>query len=93
MASMFVKMVTILSLYLMLVVLVESTSTLIGGLQETDLEVTCNKVIGAQSGDDCTTISKSFKLGLESFLAINPNINCTSIFVGQWLCVNGTLTT
>ncbi|MFS8026539.1 putative LysM domain-containing protein [Helianthus anomalus] len=92
MASMFAKMVTILSLYLMLVVLVESRSTLIGGLQGTDLEVTCSQVIGAQSGDDCTTISKSFKLGLESFLAINPNINCTSIFVGQWICVDGSVT-
>ncbi|MFS8026545.1 putative LysM domain-containing protein [Helianthus anomalus] len=92
MASMFVKMVAMLSLCLMLVVLADSRSTLIGGFQKPNSIVTCNQVIGAQSGDDCTTISKSVKLGLESFLAINPNINCESIFVGQWICVDGTVT-
>ncbi|KAK1424561.1 hypothetical protein QVD17_19893 [Tagetes erecta] len=89
MASLFVKMAAILSVYLMFIALAESRSTLSGFKNSV---VTCNQVIGAQSGDDCTSISKSVRLGLESFLAINPNINCVSIFVGQWVCVDGTVT-
>ncbi|KAL8268140.1 hypothetical protein R6Q59_001938 [Mikania micrantha] len=91
MASMFVKMVAVLSICLMLVILAESRSTTIS-FQKPDSVVTCNQVIGAKAGDDCTSISTSVKLGLDSFLAINPNINCLSIFVGQWVCVDGIVT-
>ncbi|KVH96946.1 Peptidoglycan-binding lysin domain-containing protein [Cynara cardunculus var. scolymus] len=91
-ASMFVKMATILSLFLMFVVLAESRSTLVDGLHKAKSAIVCNQVIGVEVGDDCTTISQSVKMSLESFLAINPNINCEKIFVGQWVCVDGSAT-
>ncbi|KAI3745472.1 hypothetical protein L1987_58586 [Smallanthus sonchifolius] len=91
-ASMFVKMATILSLCLMLIVLAESRTTLIDGFQKAKPVVVCDQAIGVESGDDCTAISQSFKMSLESFLAINPNINCEAIFVGQWVCIDGSLT-
>ncbi|KVH96831.1 Peptidoglycan-binding lysin domain-containing protein [Cynara cardunculus var. scolymus] len=84
-ASIFVKLGAILSLFLMIVVLAESRATLV------DLTVACDKVIGVKAGDDCTSISQSVKLSLASFLTINPNINCVSIFVGQWVCVDGSV--
>ncbi|KAK3011125.1 hypothetical protein RJ639_012684 [Escallonia herrerae] len=31
-----------------------------------------------------------FKLTTKFFDSINPNINCAAIFVGQWVCVDGT---
>ncbi|KAJ0097403.1 hypothetical protein Patl1_27923 [Pistacia atlantica] len=30
-----------------------------------------------------------FGLATESFGSINPNLNCSALFVGQWLCVVG----
>ncbi|KAL7605103.1 hypothetical protein Lser_V15G16574 [Lactuca serriola] len=91
-ASMFVKMAAIVSIVLMLVVFTESRSTIVRGLKETNAIVSCNQVTGVESGDDCTSISESFKLTLQSFLAINPNINCNSMFVDQWVCVDGNVT-
>ncbi|PQQ14640.1 hypothetical protein Pyn_39205 [Prunus yedoensis var. nudiflora] len=49
----------------------------------------CQKVYGVEAGDTCNGIMQKFKLNAE-FFAINPNINCNSIFVGQWLCIAGT---
>ncbi|KVH96945.1 Peptidoglycan-binding lysin domain-containing protein [Cynara cardunculus var. scolymus] len=91
-ASMFVKMATILSLFVMFVVLAESRSTLVDGLQKAKSVIVCSQVTGVEVGDDCTTISQSFKMSLGAFLAINPNINCEKIFVGQWVCVDGSAT-
>ncbi|KAI3765142.1 hypothetical protein L2E82_15168 [Cichorium intybus] len=79
-ASMFVKMAVVVSLALMLVVFTESRSTLIGGQESGNSIVSCNQVTGVEPAGDCTSISQSFKLSLEAFLAINPNINCLSLF-------------
>ncbi|KAK2998925.1 hypothetical protein RJ639_023674 [Escallonia herrerae] len=49
----------------------------------------CSKVHGAQIGDTCFSVAKAFNLTTEDFNAINPNLNCIRIFVGEWLCVNG----
>ncbi|KAJ6991124.1 hypothetical protein NC653_019361 [Populus alba x Populus x berolinensis] len=49
----------------------------------------CDEVVGAASGDTCFTIAQSFNLTAASFDVINPNLNCTALFVGQWLCVAG----
>ncbi|KAL6135353.1 hypothetical protein ACLB2K_067581 [Fragaria x ananassa] len=49
----------------------------------------CNAVYGAEEGDTCGSVAQTFSLSLQSFLAINPNINCKSFFVGQWLCIDG----
>ncbi|KAJ0438629.1 putative LysM domain-containing protein [Helianthus annuus] len=64
----------------------------IDGFQKANSVVVCDQVIGVESGDDCTTISQSLKISLESFLAINPNINCEAMFVGQWVCIDGSVT-
>ncbi|GAA0138970.1 hypothetical protein LIER_00610 [Lithospermum erythrorhizon] len=54
--------------------------------------LSCTQVHGAEVGDTCTTIPQNFGLGAESFLEINPNMNCDNIFVGQWLCISGEFT-
>ncbi|KAF5760631.1 putative LysM domain-containing protein [Helianthus annuus] len=64
----------------------------IDGFQKANSVVVCDQVISVESGDDCTTISQSLKISLESFLAINPNINCEAMFVGQWVCIDGSVT-
>ncbi|KAF6163325.1 hypothetical protein GIB67_025189 [Kingdonia uniflora] len=51
---------------------------------------TCDTVIGRGPEDTCFAIAKQFKLTTEFFNAINPNINCDVLFVGQWICVAGT---
>ncbi|CAI9279782.1 unnamed protein product [Lactuca saligna] len=87
-ASLFVKMAAVLSLFLMLIVLSESRVTLIDGVQKAKSALVCSQVVGVEAGDDCTIISKEFGMSLASFLAINPNINCESVFVGQWSLIN-----
>ncbi|KAM3285244.1 hypothetical protein P3S67_024043 [Capsicum chacoense] len=54
-------------------------------------EISCLKVVNVKNGDTCFDVSKTFGLGSDVFSAINPNLNCTALFVGQWLCVDGTL--
>ncbi|KAL9377641.1 hypothetical protein Peur_028976 [Populus x canadensis] len=51
----------------------------------------CDDVVGVASGDTCFTIAQSFNLTAASFDAINPNLNCNALFVGQWLCVAGSV--
>ncbi|CAN4083938.1 unnamed protein product [Withania somnifera] len=48
-------------------------------------------VVNGKNGDTCFDISKTSGLGSEVFNFINPNLNCTALFVGQWLRVDGTL--
>lgn len=50
----------------------------------------CDTVLGVTKGDTCFDIAKSFELTTPEFDAINPNINCAALFVGQWVCVAGT---
>ncbi|KDP26534.1 hypothetical protein JCGZ_17692 [Jatropha curcas] len=49
----------------------------------------CDSVYGVNSGDTCFAVTQIFNLTTEFFDSINPNLNCTSLFVGQWLCVDG----
>ncbi|KAJ8549647.1 hypothetical protein K7X08_033354 [Anisodus acutangulus] len=53
-------------------------------------ELTCLKVVNVKDGDTCFDISKTFGLAIDVFNAFNPNLNCTALFVGQLLCVDGT---
>ncbi|KAL9456180.1 hypothetical protein AB3S75_005409 [Citrus x aurantiifolia] len=76
-----------LVLALLLIVSMAESRTFAGGL-ETSLP-TCDSVYGAQEGDTCSDVTEKFNLSTDVFLAINPNINCDAIFVGQWLCVVG----
>lgn len=52
--------------------------------------LTCDAVHGAKEGDTCFAVAQEFNLTLAQFTAINPNIDCEKVFVGQWLCVMGT---
>ncbi|MBA0628634.1 hypothetical protein Godav_023329 [Gossypium davidsonii] len=52
---------------------------------------TCVSIYGQQEGDTCFSITQAFNLTFDFFLQINPNLNCDTIFVGQWLCVDGFL--
>ncbi|PRQ53001.1 putative LysM domain-containing protein [Rosa chinensis] len=59
------------------------------GLAKRTPTLVCNSVYGAAEGDTCGSVAQMFNLSLKSFLSINPNINCRSFFVGQWLCIDG----
>ncbi|KAL0362329.1 UNVERIFIED_CONTAM: hypothetical protein Scaly_1188100 [Sesamum calycinum] len=84
---MFFKLVFVLSLVLMIS---GADSINIGiGIGGQDSSAVCNGVHGAVSGDTCSTVAQEFGLSLQDFMNINPNINCDVIFVGQWLCVDG----
>ncbi|KAK1375239.1 LysM domain-containing protein [Heracleum sosnowskyi] len=60
-----------------------------GGLVRADATPTCDQVFGTRSGDTCFSIAQSFGLTTAEFDSINPNLNCAALFVGQWLCVEG----
>ncbi|XVF27741.1 hypothetical protein REPUB_Repub14bG0134800 [Reevesia pubescens] len=49
----------------------------------------CTKVYGVGSGETCFDVSQTFNLTTTFFESVNRNLNCDSIFVGQWLCVAG----
>ena len=51
----------------------------------------CDAVFGVGSGDTCFVVAQLFNLTADEFSTINPNLNCESLFVGQWLCVDGTV--
>lgn len=56
-------------------------------LEEKIQQLACNKVIGVQQGQTCSSIAQGSGLSQDDFLAFNPNINCNKIFVGQWVCL------
>lgn len=60
-----------------------------GGLVRAEATPTCDEVFGTRSGDTCFSIAQSFGLTTAEFDSINPNLNCAALFVGQWLCVQG----
>ncbi|KAK9089496.1 hypothetical protein Scep_028578 [Stephania cephalantha] len=52
--------------------------------------LTCFTPYGVQSGETCFSIKKEFGLSDDAhFSAINPNLNCDALFVGQWICISG----
>ncbi|XP_048227745.1 uncharacterized protein LOC125369443 [Ricinus communis] len=87
-ASMLLKLAIMLSLFVMIST-AQSRKISIGfGNAKSTPE--CDSVYGAQDGDTCTSLAAQFDLTLEFFSSINPNLNCDAIFVGQWLCTDGT---
>ncbi|KAG8386916.1 hypothetical protein BUALT_Bualt03G0198600 [Buddleja alternifolia] len=85
--SVFFILVLVLSFILMISV---SESIPVGmGIGSEDSSPVCNSVHGAESGETCSTVATEFNLSLQDFTNINPNINCDAIFVGQWLCIDG----
>lgn len=53
------------------------------------VQLGCASVVGVESGDTCIGIASKNKLSITYFDFINPNLNCVKLFVGQWICVNG----
>ncbi|KAF3447989.1 hypothetical protein FNV43_RR08696 [Rhamnella rubrinervis] len=51
--------------------------------------IECKTVYGVGVGDTCSLVTQMINQSLEAFLAINPNINCDKMFVGQWVCIDG----
>nr|XP_009760734.1 PREDICTED: uncharacterized protein LOC104213034 [Nicotiana sylvestris] len=49
----------------------------------------CNKIYGANIGDTCFSIMENFSVTSEVFTAFNPNLNCDKMFVGEWICLDG----
>ncbi|KAL2343962.1 hypothetical protein Fmac_005247 [Flemingia macrophylla] len=56
---------------------------------ETVSDPVCSKIHAVEEGETCFGIVQKFNLEEPHFLEINPNINCNTIFVGQWVCVEG----
>ncbi|KAM5546581.1 hypothetical protein ABKV19_002390 [Rosa sericea] len=74
---------------LVIISVAESKRLAVGFAGKKASALVCNAIYGAEEGDTCSLVAEMFNLSLDSFLAINPNINCDSFFVGQWLCVDG----
>ncbi|KAG9448295.1 hypothetical protein H6P81_014423 [Aristolochia fimbriata] len=49
----------------------------------------CDSVFGIRQGDTCFGVEQIFNITAETFGTLNPNLNCDKLFVGQWLCVEG----
>ncbi|KAK9092305.1 hypothetical protein Syun_027216 [Stephania yunnanensis] len=65
-------------------------SRLFANKKATTPTVTCFTPYGVQSGETCFSIKKEFGLSDDAhFSAINPNLNCDALFVGQWICISG----
>ncbi|GMI93372.1 hypothetical protein HRI_003006500 [Hibiscus trionum] len=60
------------------------------GLPKGENGPSCDQVHGVVTGDTCFDVTNTFNLSTTFFESINPNLNCDSLFVGQWLCVAGT---
>nr|GMD73582.1 lysM domain-containing protein ARB_03442 [Ipomoea batatas] len=79
--------IMVLVLSFLLILSHTESRILTGG--KTDAALECTNAVGAESGDTCQGVATQFNLTLDEFLAVNPNINCDSMFVGQWLCIAG----
>ncbi|RWR93275.1 Peptidoglycan-binding Lysin subgroup [Cinnamomum micranthum f. kanehirae] len=88
---MFFNLALMLSLLLIISI---AEARLFGSVQvfgNKDPTPACVTVHGVVSGETCFSVTQTFNLTTEFFSAINPNLNCDAIFVGQWLCVSGTV--
>ncbi|PIA45627.1 hypothetical protein AQUCO_01600091v1 [Aquilegia coerulea] len=48
-------------------------------------------LLGVQTGDTCFEFAQYGNMTGGAFSALNPNLNCNALFVGQWICVSGSL--
>ncbi|KAG2592209.1 hypothetical protein PVAP13_5NG531700 [Panicum virgatum] len=53
-------------------------------------KLSCSEVHGVQAGETCFTVAQAAGLTQDVFLGFNPNINCQSVFLGQWVCLAAT---
>ncbi|KAK1368500.1 LysM domain-containing protein [Heracleum sosnowskyi] len=80
-------LVLVLSLFLIITI---SESRQVSIAAKAKAIVTCDTVFGVRKGDTCFDIAQNFQLSTPEFDSINPNVNCTALFVGQWICIDGT---
>ncbi|KAJ9560667.1 hypothetical protein OSB04_005827 [Centaurea solstitialis] len=85
--SMFSAFVLLLS-FVFLISSGESKMTFNNGFVKQS-KLVCNSIYGTQVGDTCSSIIEEFQLSATTFNAINPNLNCNVVFVGEWLCLDG----
>jgi hypothetical protein len=50
--------------------------------------LTCNKAYGVKERETCFAVAEATGLSLKKFRSFNPNINCRSLFIGQWVCLD-----
>ncbi|KAJ8768988.1 hypothetical protein K2173_023983 [Erythroxylum novogranatense] len=55
--------------------------------KEETATLNCETVHGVVKGETCFLVAQQSQLDLDEFAAINPNVDCAHLFVGQWLCV------
>ncbi|KAL3851267.1 hypothetical protein ACJIZ3_013149 [Penstemon smallii] len=89
--SFFLNFALVLSLLLLLITIAEGRSLFGCDLFKPSSTLSCDKVVGVKSDDTCFGLAKTFNLTETVFDAINPNLNCTALFVGQWLCIDGSI--
>lgn len=56
---------------------------------ETNSALICSKIYGANIGDTCFSIMQQFSVSAKDFTTFNPNLNCEKMFVGEWICLDG----
>ena len=49
---------------------------------------TCGSTYTIRIGDDCTRICNSYHLEYNSFITLNPGLNCEHLSIGQTVCVS-----
>ncbi|OAY32641.1 hypothetical protein MANES_13G034200v8 [Manihot esculenta] len=75
--------------FLLIASIAESRSLLAIGITGEEATPDCDSVYGVITGDTCFSVTQMFNLTTPFFDSINPNLNCDKLFVGQWLCVDG----
>ncbi|PWA53636.1 Peptidoglycan-binding lysin domain-containing protein [Artemisia annua] len=86
-ASKFFSLILLLS-FVLIISIGESRMT-ISKRSSNKLTLVCNKIYGTQVGDTCFSIIEAFHLTDAAFNTFNPNLNCNKVFVGEWLCIDG----
>ncbi|KAL1537462.1 hypothetical protein AAHA92_29970 [Salvia divinorum] len=86
--STFLNLAFILSIIL---IITASESRSFFGVNKGSPTLSCESVVGVVSGDTCFDIAKDQNLSSTAFDAINPNLNCSALFIGQWICVSGSI--
>ncbi|KAI4371101.1 hypothetical protein MLD38_019370 [Melastoma candidum] len=46
----------------------------------------CSELYSVKKGDTCFAVYTRKNMTAEDFFAINPNVKCRHLFIGQWLC-------
>ncbi|KAL9671839.1 hypothetical protein QQ045_009412 [Rhodiola kirilowii] len=83
--------ISVLVLCVILIVSVVESRTLLLGKSFGQPIPNCKAVFGVRTGDTCFEITELFNLTTGFFELINPNLVCNKMFVGEWVCVDGTL--